>query len=97
MEGKQNEVLETDPVENVPLENDFAEELENIKVMQESINQLVEQSGEVTGIDQFFVDNADLILTVLKLICFYGFVGVPLLVIVLLFWTVYKQFLYTNI
>lgn len=91
---EDNSLVEGLPEEQILTQDISLEEIESIK---ESINQLVEGTNEVSGLEQFVVDNSELIVTVMDLICFYGFVGVPLLVIVILFWSVYKQFLYTNI
>lgn len=76
---------------------------EEILEIKENVNLLLEQQAQqqeqeqVTVIDQFIIDNADTILTFLDVGIWWGFVGVPLVLIVVLCITVYDSFIYTKL
>ena len=57
-------------------------------------NEIVQQLSYLVD----FLDNHyEQIAFAYKLLMFYGFVGVPLVLIVVFFWTVFREFLYTKI
>lgn len=92
------QILEQLPTEEIlEMQESLTGLQESLTGLQELQTQVIELQSEVTGIDQFITDNGELVINTLNLFNWFGYVGVPLIVIVVLFWTVYKQFLYTNI
>ena len=80
---------------------DHTQDLQEIKDALEGMQEQAQLQSEtpevVTGIDQFLIDNGELIVEVLALTKWWLVIGVPLICIVVLFWVTYKQFLYTKI